>query len=414
MAFLRDISRFKTLVTGRRFGKSRVGAGELFINAVNNRDSENWYVAPSYTMAKSIMWPMLKEIIPLSYIKKVHETELTITLHNNSRIKLKGADNADSLRGSSISFLVMDEVQDISEDAWRLVLRPACADQKARVIFTGTPKSFNWFYDLYHKADINPRWSSHMYTTLEGGWVDEEEINEARDDMSPAQFRQEFEASFEALGNMVYRYFDKKLHVQDFAMTSYQFHNKPILVGLDFNVSPMTAVLSIRTSPGDGIHEELFGDIKKDGLYIFKEFYLTNSDTYEMSEEIIKFLGKPEKVIVCPDASGAFRSANSKTTNIQILEHNGFRVKFDKKNPPVSDRVNQVNALMMSAGDDVRMKVHSDCKHLIKALSGQEYDKRGEPDKTAGLDHMPDALGYLINVQFPLNRQTSTIKIGGY
>ena len=96
-----------------------------------------WYVAPSYRMAKQIMWPELVESIPRAWVKKYNETILTITLVNGSKIELKGADNPDSLRGVGIHYLVMDEVQDIDPDAWIKVLRPTLASTGGHALFIG-------------------------------------------------------------------------------------------------------------------------------------------------------------------------------------------------------------------------------------------------------------------------------------
>lgn len=96
-----------------------------------------WYVAPSYRMAKQIMWPELVESIPRAWVKKYNETILTITLVNGTKIELKGADNPDSLRGVGIHYLVMDEVQDIDPEAWTKVLRPTLASTGGHALFIG-------------------------------------------------------------------------------------------------------------------------------------------------------------------------------------------------------------------------------------------------------------------------------------
>lgn len=96
-----------------------------------------WYVAPSYRMAKQIMWPELVESIPRAWVKKYNETVLTITLVNGTKIELKGADNPDSLRGVGIHYLVMDEVQDIDPEAWTKVLRPTLASTGGHALFIG-------------------------------------------------------------------------------------------------------------------------------------------------------------------------------------------------------------------------------------------------------------------------------------
>lgn len=158
-----------------------------------------WYVAPSYRMAKQIMWPELMASIPKQWIKKVNETTLSITLVNDTRIELKGADNPDSLRGVGIHFLVMDEVQDIDSDAWHKVLRPTLASTGGHALFIGTPKSYNFLYELYMngrdaKNIALNRWASWQFPTMTSPFIPPEEIEAAMQDMDIKSFNQEFNA----------------------------------------------------------------------------------------------------------------------------------------------------------------------------------------------------------------------------
>ena len=187
--------RFKVVVAGRRWGKTQLAKISLIKYARKPRRLI-WYVAPSYRMAKQIMWPDLVESIPRSWVKKYNETILTITLVNGSRIELKGADNPDTLRGVGIHYLVMDEVQDIQPDAWRKVLRPTLASTGGHALFIGTPKAYNVLYDLWKtgQKESAKAWASWQFPTITSPFIPAEEIEAARDDMDEKAFKQEFEA----------------------------------------------------------------------------------------------------------------------------------------------------------------------------------------------------------------------------
>ena len=79
-------SRFRVLISGRRFGKTFVAINELAKFArIPNR--KVWYVAPSYRQAKSICWVDLKDrIISHNWHKKINDSDLSILLKNNSRL----------------------------------------------------------------------------------------------------------------------------------------------------------------------------------------------------------------------------------------------------------------------------------------------------------------------------------------
>lgn len=191
-------SRFKVVVAGRRWGKT-VLAGAMMIRFVQVKRRLVWYVAPSYRMAKQIMWPVLMEMIPAKWIKKVNETTLTITLRNGTRVELKGADNPDSLRGVGVHYLVMDEVQDIDPVAWTKVLRPTLASTGGHALFIGTPKAYNFLYDLYMLGQDPGNqergiWMSWQFPTMTSPFIPKSEIDAAARDMDEKSFNQEFNA----------------------------------------------------------------------------------------------------------------------------------------------------------------------------------------------------------------------------
>jgi hypothetical protein len=120
----RTTTRFRVVVAGRRFGKTHLSIRELCYHA-REPGKEVWYIAPTYKMARQIVWKKLKNrLTDLNWVAKTNETELTITLVNGSTISLKGADNYDSLRGVGLDFIVLDEFADIEPEAWYETLRP--------------------------------------------------------------------------------------------------------------------------------------------------------------------------------------------------------------------------------------------------------------------------------------------------
>jgi predicted phage terminase large subunit-like protein len=88
-------ARWKCVIAGRRFGKSYLANTWLLDSALTSKDLLCYYVAPTYRQVKEIAWAMLKRLLPLSHVTAVNESELSVTFTNESRIKLKGADNYD-------------------------------------------------------------------------------------------------------------------------------------------------------------------------------------------------------------------------------------------------------------------------------------------------------------------------------
>ena len=361
-----------------------------------------YYVAPTLKMARRILWPLLKAAIPKQNISSKNEQDMAITLKGyNSTIFLCGADNEDSLRGISISFLVVDEMQDIPISTIDMILRPAMGDQMADGVFIGTPKGKgdNTAYLLYlrGKNPNFPDWESWHYTTAEGGNVSEEEIAAAKAVMSAKAFQQEYEASFITMQGRVYHAFDIEKNVSlDVVDRGGDIH-----IGMDFNVSPMTAVIGQK--------------VGKNKLEIFDEISIQDSNTEEICSEI-KARYPNRRITIYPDASGDGRSTKAPIgqTDHTIMKDPKygfcFSVVAPAKNPPIVDRVNDVNAILCSADGERNLLINPKCENLIKCLDGQTY-KEGTsiPDKSQGLDHANDALGYLVSSQFSIIKRSVTI-----
>ena len=201
-----DPSRFKVIAAGRRTGKSRLAAWMLIVNALDSTPGDVFYVAPTQGQARDIMWNLLLELAR-PVIQNAHINNLQLTLINGKRISLKGGDRPETMRGVSLKFLVLDEYADIRPDVWEQILRPALADQKGNALFIGTPMGRNHFYDLYKYAEISDdtSWHSWHFTSYDNPLIDPEEINSAKKSMSSFAFRQEFMASFEAMGSEMFK-----------------------------------------------------------------------------------------------------------------------------------------------------------------------------------------------------------------
>jgi hypothetical protein len=398
MKVFKSKARFRVVVAGRRWGKTAL-ARMLIIKMSQIPKRKVWYVAPTYRMAKQIMWIDLLDSIPKRWIRKINETTLTITLINKTRIELKGADKPDSLRGVGIHFVVLDEFQDMSEETWTRVLRPTLADTGGHAIFIGTPKAYNYLYTLYKQGQdpkkvIKFLWESWQFPTITSPFIPISEIEAARDDMDPKSFAQEFMASFETMSGRVYYPFERAEHVGKYAFNPLL----PIWVGMDFNIDPMSAVIFQPQQTGE--------------LWAVDEIVLFGSNTEEVCKELDKKYWRHQKQITMyPDPAGGARQHARGETDLDILRESGFkRIKYRRKHPLVADRVNSVNRMLRSATGTVRLRIDERCKHLISAFEQTIYKKgTRDVDKDAGVEHSADAGGYCIELEYPVRK----IDIGG-
>ena len=198
----KDQTRFKVIAAGRRCGKSRLSAVTLLIEGLNCPEGSSvMYVAPTLGQARTIMWDLLMDL-GKPVIKSAHINNLEITLVNNRKILIRGADNQDSLRGVSLSYLVMDEVAFIKSEIWERVLRAALSDKKGRAMFISTPSGRNHFYEWYQlgQSGVDEDWKSWHFTTADNETIDPKEIEAAKRTLSSFAFGQEYLSSFNNAG----------------------------------------------------------------------------------------------------------------------------------------------------------------------------------------------------------------------
>ena len=201
-----DDTRFKIVAAGRRTGKSRLAAWMLIINALQTERGHVFYVAPTQGQARDIMWTTLLEL-GNPVITGSHINNLQVKLVNGATISLKGADRPETMRGVSLKFLVMDEYADMKPSVWETILRPALADQKGDAMFIGTPMGRNHFYELFQYAEMSgdETYQAWHFTSYDNPLLDPDEIDVAKKSMSSYAFRQEFMASFEAMGSEIFK-----------------------------------------------------------------------------------------------------------------------------------------------------------------------------------------------------------------
>ncbi len=202
-----DETRFKVVAAGRRCGKSRLSAVTLLIEGLNCPDgSAVMYVAPTLGQARTIIWDLLHDL-GRPIIKSSHVNNLEITLINGKKILVRGADNPDSLRGVSLTYLVLDECAFIKQEVWEKILRAALSDKKGRALFISTPSGRNWFYDVFKlgQSEVDEEWRSWHKTTADNETIDPKEIEAAKRTLSSFAFKQEYLSSFDISGTDIFR-----------------------------------------------------------------------------------------------------------------------------------------------------------------------------------------------------------------
>lgn len=204
-----DKTRFKTVVAGRRCGKTRFSVVLTIIKALEcpATDAGVMYVAPTQGMARVLCWNLLMDL-GRKVISSSNINNGEIKMVNGITVYVRGADSPDSLRGMKLYHVTLDEMQMMKESTWEWIVRPALSDMKGTALFIGTPVSGQSLFRDHFERGISgedPEWKSWHLTTYDNPFIDKKEIDLAKRSMSTFAFKQEYLASFDTMGSDVFK-----------------------------------------------------------------------------------------------------------------------------------------------------------------------------------------------------------------
>lgn len=408
----RWINRFRVVVAGRRWGKTHLARTELLARALTFGPGRYWYVAPTLKAAKDMFWEDLKAACdPTWQARGPNESELSIDLRNGAELRIHGAEDPDALRGRGLRFVVLDEYADMRPETWSTVLRPSLADHKAPALFIGTPKTFNHFHELFERGQSSePRWSSWwslQAKSSDNPTLDPAEIADARATTDPRTFRQEYEASFEAMGGRAYYAFSRLLHRRPVTLE----RAVPMRISFDFNVQPATAVLWQR------VGEE---------ARAWREVWVSHAGgeatraSAQRAAAYLREVGWTGPVVLYGDATGRAGKTTGPSDHAVLREvFPGAQWRIGKENPHVRDRVASVNGRCLTQNGETHLLVDPACEHLISDLEQVTFSETtGDLDQKTNrmLTHISDALGYGIHAEWPAApvSAVSSIRVPAY
>ena len=393
--------RFRALVAGRRWGKTWLALAELArgVQEAGPGPWRFWYITPTYREARDIFWNDLKRTLyELHRVAgKPNESRLEINLVSGAQIALKGADNHNALRGRGLKGVVLDEYATMCPELFPEVIRPALSDQQGWAVFIGTPQSFNHLHEMYERGQNRvPGYASWQFKTIDGavepwGPLLHSEIAGARADMDARTFRQEYEASFEAVSGRIYYAFDRADNVKAVGLPP----EVTACVSFDFNIDPATAVIGWR-----------------DGNYprVWREVFLKHlggeatSGAARKVRHLLAEAGHRGPIRLYGDATGK----SGKTTGPS--DHAVIRSEFPEarwcvpnRQPHPRDRYAAVNGRCCTADGTRYLQVDPICTHVIADLEQVVYADSGVEDQSSNpmLTHVSAALGYWLVADFP-------------
>lgn len=415
-------ARFKVVPAGRRSGKTELAKRNIVVKALEfDAAPHGRFVcgAPTRQQAKRIYWADLKAMIPKWALAPwtrhpISESELIIWLYNGARLEVVGMDAPERVEGDPLDGIVLDEYGNMVERAWGDHVRPALFTRgrpPGWAWLIGVPEGRNHYYKTYRKAvtgdDIN--WEAFTWKSID--ILPAHEIEDARNELDPLTFAQEYEADFVTFAGRAYYQYDSRIHEEEGLAKQYDPH-APLIFCFDFNVKPGTAVVCQELE-----YEGTNGSFADMITAIIGEVWIpNNSTTPRVVERLLKEWGNHKGDIeVYGDPAGGQRGTakinGSDWDLIKQMLHNHFgseRVTFDvtRSHPSERSRVNAVNSRLLSMSGVARMAIDPRrAAHTCEDLDGVRTNDKGQIDKKSDpmLTHLTDGLGYYIHRKYPVD-----------
>lgn len=373
-----DTHRFRVLCCGRRWGKTTLAVEEIKGLALS-KNARIAYIAPTFQQARDIAWQMLlSELRPI--IKKANESRLELEVRNTvggtSSIQLRGWEAIETLRGQFFDFIVIDEVASMRNFNvyWQEVVRPTLTDTKGQAMFISTPKGFNHFYDLFNTQDED--YKSFHYTSYDNPFIPKEELDKAGKEIPEDRFAQEYLADFRKTEGLVYKEFNRELHLSREVPKTVS----DTILGIDFGYTNPSSIIPIKVD-GDG------------HFWILEEWYKTGQTTEQIAEQAKLY--KSTKVYADP----------AEPDRIELLRKAGLNCRDVSKD--IVAGVDRVRELFKQG----RIHIAPECHNLIYELETYRYPEK-KPDQNEQEkpvkenDHALDALRYALYMTTPVEEES--------
>lgn len=389
--FIQDTTTpFVALVSGYRGGKTHALCHKMIFMASNAINKGYPFIAmePTYGMIKRVLEPTMVQALEQTGVRYTHRKQDCFILHfptHEQVIWLLSAENYLRAQGISAGAVFCDEIdllrKDVATAAWEtLVSRLTGGHQQAACC--STPEGFNFLYDTF-VLNATDKHRLIKARTRDNPFIPAAYFGRMKITYNERMLSAYLDGEFVNLtsGNVYYP-FDRRIHHTD--KTLNDFPNHILHIGVDFNVGKTCGVVSV---------------IDKNIVYIIDEIVNQQNTEALINEIRRRYQGKT--IHTYPDSSGKSAHTNASITDIALLKKY-FIVNAHNKNPEIRDRVNSVNGKLLNAKKEIGMFINTNkCKNVLQTLEQQGYVD-GKPDKQSGLDHIGDAVGYLIWFRFPI------------
>lgn len=403
--------RYVALTGGRSSGKSWVLA-HFFLEKLLHEKADLLCAREHQNSISESNYKLFSNIINKYNLPFEVQATKIISRTTRSKIVFVGLSDitADNIKSyEDFKYVWLEEAQKISQKSWE-ILNPTIRRENSQIFLSMNPEVKHEKHPIMSELlTIFKDETLHIHANYtENPFCSEDIVRIAE---STKKFKPD-DYNFIWLGippednqNGVVKHFTKDNIKECRYIDSLDLH-----LSCDFNVDPMMWVIAHKT---------------EDKVFFVDEIVIENTSTREAIQEFISRYGNHKgNIIINGDASGDYRSCQSERSNYIIIKNElerhfkkHVRIDIKKHNPPIIERVQAFNHLVLSDTGQRNLIVSPKCEKLIYNLENLKYKpgtsqidtptfQQVKQDKQAKfLGHIFDAASYLVDYYFPIRKR---------
>lgn len=352
---------------------------------------------PSLSKGKSLFfWPLCDLLSDAKIPFKPNLSDQTITSAYGT-INMFSMHNPERIVGDTYTDAGLDELDTLPRAKGLHVVRKVRerlrGRKDAQLYIVSSPEGFSACYDVL-KDKPNPNTQLIHADTRSNKYLPQEYIDDIMATYDKRMALAYISGQFVNLtAGQAHYAFSRDKHVHPVPKPE---PHMEILVGVDFNVNPMTAAV--------GYRKEINGETH---YFFFAEYYLLNSNTFMLADLLSEDFGA--RVVTCyPDPTGESRKTSSDRSDIEILMKKGFNMRYRYG-------ITQRRSLNVANGAFAHDRIHIDpaCRNLINDLEQVVTDDYGAILKPNGtmLTHISDALRNVLVVDVIMKEENKQWRV---
>jgi len=255
--------KFITVVSGRQAGKTKAAQMQVIKWALQKK-CKIWVVSPTYSQSVKFSKDISKPLSKAGLLVRDNKSqgEILIEFVNSSTIEFKSSLSKNSLRGSTLDFLVLDEGAFIGQDVVDEVLIPMLITKpNSKMLIVTTPKGKrNWVFKYFNlglnKSEEYNKYYSIHFTSKDNPLSDDFIIEDAKKNLPDYIFKQEYLGEFIENGTELFAN-----HESIFILNEYAKPSNINYAGIDLGRMDDYTVLTILNSSGQLVYQ--YRDNKK-------------------------------------------------------------------------------------------------------------------------------------------------------